>query len=37
VGDWRAKRQHLAIPMDRDGSWLAGCILISPTVSGRVQ
>jgi hypothetical protein len=26
VGDWRAKRQHLAIPMDRDGSWLdVGC------------
>jgi hypothetical protein len=26
VGDWRAKRQHLAIPMDRDGTWLdVGC------------
>jgi hypothetical protein len=26
VGDWRAKRQHLAIPMDHDGSWLdVGC------------
>ena len=26
VGDWRAKRQHLAVPMDRDGSWLdVGC------------
>ena len=26
VGDWRAKRQHLAMPMDRDGSWLdVGC------------
>jgi len=37
VGDWRAKRQHLAIPMDRDGSWLAGCIPISPNASGRVQ
>ena len=25
-GDWRAKRQHLAIPMDADGSWLdVGC------------
>jgi hypothetical protein len=25
-GDWRAKRQHLAVPMDRDGTWLdAGC------------
>jgi hypothetical protein len=26
LGDWRAKRQHLSIPMDRDGSWLdVGC------------
>jgi hypothetical protein len=26
VGDWRAKRQHLSVPMDRDGSWLdVGC------------
>jgi hypothetical protein len=26
VGDWRAKRQHIAVPMDRDGSWLdVGC------------
>ena len=26
VGDWRAKRQHLTMPMDRDGSWLdVGC------------
>jgi hypothetical protein len=26
IGDWRAKRQHLAIPMDRDGTWLdVGC------------
>jgi hypothetical protein len=26
VGDWRAKRQHLTIPMDRDGTWLdVGC------------
>jgi hypothetical protein len=26
VGDWRAKRQHLSAPMDRDGSWLdVGC------------
>ena len=26
VGDWRAKRQHLCVPMDRDGSWLdVGC------------
>ena len=26
VGDWRAKRQHLAVPMDRDGTWLdVGC------------
>jgi hypothetical protein len=26
VGGWRAKRQHLAVPMDRDGSWLdVGC------------
>jgi hypothetical protein len=26
VGDWRAKRQHLTIPMDSDGSWLdVGC------------
>lgn len=26
VGDWRAKRQHLAVPMDRGGSWLdVGC------------
>ena len=26
VGDWRAKRQHLAVPMTRDGSWLdVGC------------
>ena len=25
-GDWRAKRQHLSIPMDTDGSWLdVGC------------
>ncbi len=25
-GDWRAKRQHLAIPMDRSGDWLdVGC------------
>ena len=25
-GDWRAKRQHLAIPMDSDGDWLdVGC------------
>lgn len=25
-GEWRAKRQHLAVPMDRDGSWLdVGC------------
>lgn len=25
-GDWRAKRQHLAIPMDASGSWLdVGC------------
>jgi hypothetical protein len=25
-GDWRAKRQHLAIPMDHDGTWLdVGC------------
>jgi hypothetical protein len=25
-GDWRAKRQHLAIPMDHSGSWLdVGC------------
>jgi hypothetical protein len=25
-GDWRAKRQHLAVPMDEDGSWLdVGC------------
>ena len=26
VGEWRAKRQHLSVPMDRDGSWLdVGC------------
>ena len=25
-GAWRAKRQHLAVPMDRDGTWLdVGC------------
>jgi hypothetical protein len=25
-GDWRAKRQHLAVPMDRSGTWLdVGC------------
>jgi hypothetical protein len=25
-GDWRAKRQHLAVPMDADGTWLdVGC------------
>jgi hypothetical protein len=25
-GDWRAKRQHLCLPMDRDGTWLdVGC------------
>jgi hypothetical protein len=25
-GDWRAKRQHLAVPMDSDGDWLdVGC------------
>lgn len=25
-GGWRAKRQHLAVPMDRDGTWLdVGC------------
>ena len=25
-GDWRAKRQHLAVPMDHDGTWLdVGC------------
>lgn len=25
-GTWRAKRQHLAIPMDQDGTWLdVGC------------
>jgi len=25
-GDWRAKRQHLTVPMDREGSWLdVGC------------
>jgi hypothetical protein len=25
-GDWRAKRQHLATPMDTDGTWLdVGC------------
>jgi hypothetical protein len=25
-GDWRAKRQHLAVPMDSSGSWLdVGC------------
>ena len=25
-GAWRAKRQHLTVPMDRDGSWLdVGC------------
>lgn len=25
-GEWRAKRQHLATPMDKDGSWLdIGC------------
>lgn len=25
-GDWRAKRQHLAVPMDSDGRWLdVGC------------
>lgn len=25
-GDWRAKRQHLAVPMDRSGDWLdVGC------------
>lgn len=25
-GEWRAKRQHLALPMDRSGSWLdVGC------------
>ena len=25
-GDWRAKRQHLAVPMDASGSWLdIGC------------
>ena len=26
AGQWRAKRQHLAVPMDRDGDWLdVGC------------
>ncbi len=26
AGDWRAKRQHLAVPMDADGRWLdVGC------------
>ena len=26
LGDWRTKRQHLAVPMDRSGSWLdVGC------------
>ncbi len=26
LGDWRAKRQQLAVPMDRDGTWLdVGC------------
>ena len=26
LGDWRAKRQHLATPIDRDGTWLdVGC------------
>jgi hypothetical protein len=25
-GAWRAKRQHLTVPMDRDGTWLdVGC------------
>lgn len=25
-GAWRAKRQHLAVPMDEDGTWLdVGC------------
>jgi hypothetical protein len=25
-GDWRAKRQHLTVPMDHDGTWLdVGC------------
>jgi hypothetical protein len=26
AGEWRAKRQHLAVPMDMDGTWLdVGC------------
>lgn len=26
AGEWRAKRQHLAVPMDADGDWLdVGC------------